>query len=107
MVNMIFNSSTQSIFSIKKDGNGKILFTQVTEYKTIEILSCDLLPSSEEALRKHITYQYNLAKGKMLQAEQRLEDMDNLLRLKNPSLLQELIPPIQPEVKPHKRKIKH
>ena len=57
------------------------------EYKFIELLSCDCVASSEEMVRQNITYRYNSMKSKVQLMEARLKDVNNLVKIKNPSLL--------------------
>ena len=42
---------------------------------------------SEETLRQQITYKYGALKSKLALMEGRLDDVSELLKLKNPSLL--------------------
>ena len=68
----------------------KLDFIQNIEYKFIELLSCQFLASSEEIVRTSITYRYNAIKSKVQLMEARLKDVNNLVKVKNPSLLLQL-----------------
>ena len=48
------------------------------------------MASSEEAVRQSITYRYNSVKSKVQLMEARLKDVNNLVKVKNPSLLLQL-----------------
>jgi hypothetical protein len=71
-------------------GMAKLDFIQNIEYKFIELLSCQFLASSEEIVRTSITYRYNAVKSKVQLMEARLKDVNNLVKVKNPSLLLQL-----------------
>jgi tRNA A37 threonylcarbamoyladenosine dehydratase len=45
------------------------------------------MASDEEVVRQSITYRYNYAKAKVAIMESRLKDVNNLVKIKNPSLL--------------------
>ena len=63
---------------------------QITEYKQIELISFDFEASSEEDIRQYITFRYGSLKSKLSLMESRLLDINELLKLKNPSLLLQL-----------------
>ncbi len=73
-----------------KDGKARLDFIQNMEYKFIELLSCDLAVSPEEVVRQHITYRYNSVKSKLALMQARLQDINTLVKIKNPSLLLQL-----------------
>ena len=79
-----------AVFIMNRDGTAKLDFIQNIEYKFIELLSCDFMASSEEAVRQSITYRYNSVKSKVQLMEARLKDVNNLVKVKNPSLLLQL-----------------
>ena len=60
------------------------------EYKFIELLSADFMASDENTVRESITYRYNTVKSKVTMMEARLRDVNNLVKVKNPSLLLQL-----------------
>lgn len=62
----------------------------MTEYKNIELISFDFEVSDEDEIRQQITYRYGSLKSKLALMEGRLQDINDLLRLKNPSLLLQL-----------------
>ena len=45
------------------------------------------MASNEEVVRASITFRYNSAKSKVALMEARLKDVNNLVKIKNPSLL--------------------
>ena len=75
---------------MQKDGKGRLDFIQNMEYKFIELLSCDVVASGEEIVRQHITYRYNSVKSKLALMQARLQDINSLVKVKNPSLLLQL-----------------
>ena len=70
-----------------KDGSAKLDFIQNVEYKFIELLSCECMASSEKVVRENITFRYNSMKSKVQLMEARLKDVNNIVKIKNPSLL--------------------
>lgn len=72
---------------MRRDGSAQLDFIQNIEYKFIELLSCDFRASDEEIVRQSITYRYNAVKSKVHLMEARLKDVNNLVKVKNPSLL--------------------
>jgi hypothetical protein len=79
-----------SVFIMQSDGNARLDFIQNIEYKFIELLSCDFLASPEESVRQQITYRYNSSKSKLALMQARLQDINALVKIKNPSLLLQL-----------------
>ena len=63
---------------------------QITEYKNIELISFDFEICNDEEIRQQITFRYGSLKSKLALMEGRLQDINELLRLKNPSLLLQL-----------------
>ena len=76
-----------AVFIMNRDGTAKLDFIQNIEYKFIELLSADFMASSEEIVRQSITFRYNSVKSKVALMEARLKDVNNLVKVKNPSLL--------------------
>ncbi|SBO21582.1 hypothetical protein, conserved in Apicomplexan species [Plasmodium knowlesi strain H] len=65
-------------------------FLKNVEYKFIELLVCELVQSSEETIRESISYRYNAIKSKNSIMYKRLQDINLLIKSKNPSLLMQL-----------------
>jgi hypothetical protein len=76
-----------AVFIMNRDGTAKLDFIQNIEYKFIELLSCDFMASPEDTVRQSITFRYNSVKSKVALMEARLKDVNNLVKVKNPSLL--------------------
>ena len=79
-----------AVFIMNRDGTAKLDFIQNIEYKFIELLSCDFMASPEDTVRQSITFRYNSVKSKVALMEARLKDVNNLVKVKNPSLLLQL-----------------
>jgi len=79
-----------AVFIMSEDGSAKLDFIQNMEYKFIELLSADFMASDENTVRESITYRYNTVKSKLTMMESRLRDVNNLVKVKNPSLLLQL-----------------
>lgn len=79
-----------AIFIIKGDEEARLDFIQNMEYKFVELVSCTCLRSSEDMIQKQITYRYNSMKQKLAVMQSRLHEINNLVKMKNPSLLLQL-----------------
>jgi len=84
------DDSFLAVFIMQKDGHARLDFIQNMEYKFIELLSCDFISSGEETVRQHITFRYNAVKSKLALMQARLQDINTLVKIKNPSLLLQL-----------------
>jgi hypothetical protein len=63
---------------------------QNIEFKFIVLLKCKFKASDEEIVRQSITFRYNSVKSKVQLMEARLKDVNNLVKVKSPSLLLQL-----------------
>jgi hypothetical protein len=87
----IKDSSTHlAVFLMHQDGSARLDFIQNMEYKFVELLSCHFIPSPEESIRRQITYRYSALKHRNHVLQQRLQDVNALVKVKNPSLLLQL-----------------
>ena len=69
---------------------GRLDFIQNMEYKFIELMSCHFEHSQEEAVQQQISYRYNAMKARLNLVTQRLQEVNSVLKVKNPSLLLQL-----------------
>ena len=76
-----------AVFTIFNEGKGKMDILQTTEFKNIELISFDFEVCGDEDIRQQITFRYGSLKSKLALMDGRLQDINELLRLKNPSLL--------------------
>lgn len=76
-----------AVFVMKQDVDGRLDFIQNMEYKFVELMSCHFIRSPEDIVQHQITYRYNAIKCKCQAMTRRLDDINNLVKLKNPSLL--------------------
>lgn len=72
---------------MQKDGSGKLDFIQNFEYKFIELLSLDFVNSPDEVVRKHIAFRYSVLKTKFSMLNDRVNTINNIIKVKNPSLM--------------------
>ena len=79
-----------AVFIMRRDGQARLDFIQNIEYKFIELLSCDFVASTEEMVRQQITFRYNAVKSKLALIQARMQDLNALVKVKNPSLLLQL-----------------
>ncbi|KAL4504476.1 hypothetical protein ABPG72_009922 [Tetrahymena utriculariae] len=76
-----------AIFTIMDNGSGRLEINQETEYKNIEVMSFEFECSDDNFIRQVITYKYMSLKSKLSLMEGRLQDIHEIVRVKNPSLL--------------------
>lgn len=79
-----------AVFIMQRDGSARLDFIQNMEYKFVELLSCDFDASTEETIRQQITFRYNAVKSKLAIMQARLQDINAIVKIKNPSLLLQL-----------------
>lgn len=78
------------IFTMLNDTDARLDFIQNMEYKFVELMYCACERSPEEIIQQHITFRYNSMKQKLSVMQSRLQEIHNLVKVKNPSLLLQL-----------------
>jgi hypothetical protein len=79
-----------AIFTMYNENDARLDFIQNMEYKFIELMYCTFGRSSDEIVQHHITFRYNAMKQKLSFVQARLQEITNLVKIKNPSLLLQL-----------------
>eukprot|EP00741_Cyanophora_paradoxa_P015304 tig00000194_g14773.t1 len=79
-----------AVFVISPQGGARLDFIQNMEYKFVELLSMDFFASSDDIVRAAVTWRYNTLKNKLAILQARLQDVNNLVKIKSPSLLLQL-----------------
>jgi hypothetical protein len=82
--------SYMAVFVMQHGVHARLDFIQNMEYKFIELMTCNFERSAEEAVQQQITYRYNALKSRLALMQARLQEVNNLVKLKNPSLLLQL-----------------
>ena len=96
LVKRLFNNcinepqSYISVFIMQKEGTGRLDFIQNIEYKFIELLSIDFVNSPDDTVRKQIGYRYNALRSKMEMMQDRINVINNIIKIKNPSLIHQI-----------------
>mmetsp|Transcript_30712 Transcript_30712/g.51404 ORF Transcript_30712/g.51404 Transcript_30712/m.51404 type:complete len:180 (-) Transcript_30712:176-715(-) len=78
------------ILTMLNDAEARLDFIQNMEYKFVELMYCACVRSPEEIVQQHITFRYNAMKQKLSIMSSRLQEIQNLVKVKNPSLLLQL-----------------
>lgn len=65
-------------------------FTQNIEYKTIDLFRCFFQAASEDCVKAQVSYRFMLSNYQLGVAKGRLSDVAAIIKLKNPSLLQQI-----------------
>lgn len=76
-----------AVFIMQKEGTARLDFIQNIEYKFIELLSLDFINSPDDTVRKQISFRYNALKSKLALMQDRINTINNIVKIKNPSLL--------------------
>lgn len=76
-----------AILALYPDGSGKLEMIQNMEYKHVELLSLSCRQSEDEIVQRQITFRYNSLKQRMLSLQSKLQDINSMVKTKNPSLL--------------------
>lgn len=72
---------------MQKDNTARLDFIQNIEYKFIELLSIDFVTSPDDTVKRQIGYRYTSLKTKLALMQDRINNINNIVKLKNPSLL--------------------
>ena len=78
------------VLNIVKDGISNISFKKKAEFRTIDALTLTLGCASEEYTKKQVIYRFNAEKSKLDIMQARLNDIYNIVGIKNPSLLNQI-----------------
>jgi len=89
MLNQVIREPHQHLAILLLQGGGmaRLDFIQNMEYKFVELVSCKCERSPEEIIQHHITYRYNAIKQRFAVTQARLNELSNLVKTKNPSLM--------------------
>ena len=79
-----------SVFFMQRDGAARLDFIQNMEYKFVELMSLNFLAASDDLARQQLTFRYNSMKSRLALMQARLQDINALVKVKNPSLLLQL-----------------
>ena len=80
---------------MQNGAHARLDFIQNMEYKFVELMTINFDRSSEETVQQQITFRYNALKSRLTLMQARLQEVNNLVRIKNPSLLLQLQKPRQ------------
>jgi len=81
------------VFIMNRDGQARLDFIQNVSFKFVELLSVNFARSSDDVVRQQIAFRYNSVKSKLAVLQARLQDVVNVVKIKNPSLLLQLQKP--------------
>ena len=76
-----------AVFVIQKDKSARLDFIQKMEYKFVELLSIDFVCSPADTIRKQVCFRYNAIRTKIGLIQNRINTINNIVKVKNPSLL--------------------
>lgn len=76
-----------AVFTLLDETEARLDFIQNMEYKFVDLMTCLCVRSPEEVVQNQITYRYNSMKERLEIMGTRLQEINNLVKTKNPSLL--------------------
>ncbi|CAD8161329.1 unnamed protein product (macronuclear) [Paramecium tetraurelia] len=76
-----------AVLRITQEGDAVIEIIQHTEYKNVELIQFQFVSLPEESIRMAITKKYQKVKQKLQQMENKLKDINDVVKVKNPQLL--------------------
>ncbi|KAL0207689.1 hypothetical protein P9112_012317 [Eukaryota sp. TZLM1-RC] len=79
-----------AVMFLASDGTARLDFIQSLEYKYVELLSLTFTAATESVVRQCITFRYNSLKSRLALTNNRLAEINSLIKVKNPSLLLQL-----------------
>jgi len=75
------------VLYISENGTGRLDFIQNMEYKFVDLLSVRFTKSTEEFIRQQVSYRYKMMKKQVSMLQHKLEEVNKMIKLRNPSLL--------------------
>ena len=79
-----------AVFFMQRDGSARLDFIQNMEYKFVELMSLTYIAAADDLAREQLTFRYNSMKARLALMQARLQDINALVKVKNPSLLLQL-----------------
>lgn len=77
-------------FVSTEPGRGQLNFIQNMEYKFVDLLSLQFVESPMPVIRQQISFRYNSLRSRLAMMHTKLQEVNNIVKLKNPSLLLQL-----------------
>eukprot|EP00759_Apiculatamorpha_spiralis_P050149 PhF_6_TR4505/c2_g2_i3/m.6263 len=78
------------ILVLERDGTALLELVQNMEYKVVELLALPFRESSEHIVRQQVTFRYNALRSRIAMMTARMQDVNALVRVKNPALLSQI-----------------
>ena len=75
---------------MNSDSTATLTFHQILEYKSINILTLNLKLGDEDEINKHVSYKYKMISHNLMESRKKLEEVCDILKLKNPSLISQI-----------------
>jgi glycogen debranching enzyme len=76
-----------AVFVMQKSGHARLNFIQNMNYKFVELLHLAFETSPQDAVRRSITQRYNSMKARLAVSQARMADLQDVVKVKNPSLM--------------------
>jgi hypothetical protein len=89
LVNLVMTEGQgyEVLFDVNEELRGKLVFTQKLKFKSVEIMSIDLNPASDESVKQQIQYRFNSLKSQLKLSKEELTNLYGMLKIKDPSAL--------------------
>ena len=72
---------------MNSDGSAHMRFLKILEYKALDQLTLMMKLGDTEIINKHISHRYRMITSQLNQNKQRLNELCEIIKTKNPSLI--------------------
>ena len=72
------------------DGSASLKIFKMLEFKSIDQLTLPMKLGEVDQINRHVSFRYKLARHQLRENQQKLQEVCNVLKLKNPSLINQI-----------------
>lgn len=84
------NEHYRCMLIMNSDSTATLNFFQILDYKSLNLMSIILKLGDADEVNKHVSYRYRLVSHQLKESKAKLEEVCNILKLKNPSLISQI-----------------
>lgn len=78
------------VLIMNSDSSATLTFFQILEFKSLNLLSINLKLGDSDEINKHVAFKYKLISYNLQRSRAKLEEVCNILKSKNPSLITQI-----------------
>jgi len=95
LIKLISNSISDQehfrcVLIMNSDATATLTFYQIMSFKSLNILSLNMKLGDTDEINKHVSFKYKLVSHQLAESKRKLEEVCNILKLKNPSLIAQI-----------------